>query len=103
MFIIIIIIFAHGKNKASRMQMWASVGAESGGPQKLPEVQEIRLEDEMTVLEANQAYRAAMNILKDARMKALAENNDVVYQVLCHAGDSLTNREHKDMKASFQQ
>jgi hydrogenase maturation factor len=55
----------------------------------------------MTVLEGNQSYRAAMTILKTARMALLAENDDATYYMLVHASYQLTEQEHRDMKASF--
>ena len=57
----------------------------------------------MTVLEANQAYRAAMDILWVARLAAHNEHNDVMHSFICDAQEHLTDQEHADMKASFGQ
>jgi hypothetical protein len=56
----------------------------------------------MTVLEGNQAYRAAMVILKTARLVAAAEENDYTHKLIYDAQTHLTAQETRDMKAGFQ-
>ena len=55
----------------------------------------------MTVLEANQAYRAAMAILWEARVAVHEEHDDISHGIICRAQNHLTEQEHADMKASF--
>jgi hypothetical protein len=55
----------------------------------------------MTVLEGNQAYRAAMQLLWIARVETQTEYNDVAYQLICRVQHRLTEQENKDMQASF--
>jgi hypothetical protein len=55
----------------------------------------------VTVLEGNQAYRAAMKLLWDARLATHNEHDLVSHGIICNAQQHLTNQENADMKASF--
>lgn len=55
----------------------------------------------MTVLEGNQAYRAAMAILWQARLAVHSEHDEIAHALICHAQTKLTQQETRDMEASF--
>jgi hypothetical protein len=55
----------------------------------------------MTVLEANQAYRKAMEILSAARLAVYREHDLLAHDIISRTERHLTDQEHADMKASF--
>lgn len=55
----------------------------------------------MTVLEGNQAYRAAMKILWKARLAVHEEHDLIIHNKICRVQDRLTEQETRDMEQSF--
>jgi hypothetical protein len=90
-----------GRDTTSRLGERRAVGESRSSTVGQDRALCILLEAAMTVLEGNQAYRAAMTILADARRAVYNANDLWAHGVLCRAQNHLTTQEQADMKASF--